>query len=262
MRATALLLTSLLVFAACQANHSNSRLENTPRHDEWVDVTHDGRTVRAYVVYPERATKGPAIVVIHENRGLTDWVRTVADRLAENGYIAIAPDLLSGTAPNGGGTKDYASEDAAREGIGKLPRPQVLADLRAVVDYAKKIPSANGNVSVGGFCWGGSQTWLAANEIPGLSAAYVFYGTGPQDASGAANITAPVYGFYGGADARVNATIPKSEELMKAAGKRFEPVIYEGAGHAFMRAGEASDASDPNRKAMEDAWKRWEGLLK
>lgn len=233
-----------------------------PRHDEWVDIKQGDRTVRAYVVYPERSDKGPAIVVIHENRGLTDWVRTVADRLAENGYIAIAPDLLSGTAPNGGGTKDYASEDAAREGISKLPRPQVLADLRATVDYAKKIPSANGKVSVGGFCWGGSQTWLAANEIPGLSGAYVFYGTGPQDASGVANIQAPVFGFYGGADARVNATIPKTEELMKAAGKRFEPVIYDGAGHAFMRAGEASDASEPNRKAMEEGWKRWLGVLR
>ncbi|HEX2836078.1 MAG TPA: dienelactone hydrolase family protein [Thermoanaerobaculia bacterium] len=258
MRATALLLSSLLlVFGACQPSTSSSRLENMPRHDEWVDIKQGDRTVRAYVVYPERADKGPAIVVIHENRGLTDWVRTVADRLAENGYIAIAPDLLSGTAPNGGGTKDYASEDAAREGISKLPRPQVLADLRATVDYAKKIPSANGKVSVGGFCWGGSQTWLAANEIPELSGAYVFYGTGPQDAAGVANIQAPVFGFYGGADARVNATIPKTEELMKGAGKRFEPVIYDGAGHAFMRAGEASDATEPNRKAMEEGWKRW-----
>jgi carboxymethylenebutenolidase len=237
-------------------------LESSPRHDEWVELKHDGRTVRAYVVYPERSDRGPAIIVIHENRGLTDWVRTVADRLAEQGYIAIAPDLLSGAAPNGGGTSDFASEDAAREGIGRLPRAQVLADLRAAADYAKKIPSANGKVAVGGFCWGGTQTWLAANEIPGLSAAYVFYGTGPQDEAGVANIQAPVFGFYGGADARVNATIPKTEELMKAAGKRYEPVIYEGAGHAFMRAGEAPDATDANRKAMEQAWVRWMAALK
>lgn len=233
-----------------------------PRHDEWVELKHDGRTVRAYVVYPERSDRGPAIVVIHENRGLNDWARTVGDRLAEQGYIAIAPDLLSGAAPNGGGTKDFASEDAAREAIGGLQRPQVIADLRAAVDYAKKIPSANGQVAIGGFCWGGSQTWNAANEIPGLFGAYVFYGTGPQDPAGVANIQAPVFGFYGGADARVNATIPKTEELMKAAGKRFEPVIYEGAGHAFMRAGEAADASEPNRKAFEEGWKRWLAVLK
>ncbi len=256
MRATALLLALLALCAACQPR-SVSRLENTPRHDEWVDLQHDGRTVRAYVVYPERSDRGPAIVVIHENRGLTDWARTVADRLAEQGYIAIAPDLLSGTAPNGGGTRDFPTEDAAREAIGKLQRPQVVADLRAAVDYAKKIPSANGQVAIGGFCWGGSRTWDAANEIPGLFGAYVFYGTGPQDEAGVANIQAPVFGFYGGADARVNATIPKTEELMKAAGKPFEPVIYEGAGHAFMRAGEAADASAENRKAYEEGWKRW-----
>lgn len=262
MRATACFLALLLLTAACQSQTSTSRLENTPRHDEWVDLKHGDRTVRAYVVYPERADQAPVIVVIHENRGLNDWARTVADKLAEQGYIAIAPDLLSGTAPNGGGTKDFESEDAAREGISKLPRAQVLADLRAAVDYAKKIPSANGKVAVGGFCWGGSQTWLAANEIPGLFGAYVFYGTGPQDEAGVAKIDAPVFGFYGGADARVNATIPKTEELMKAAGKRFEPVIYDGAGHAFMRAGEAADASDANKKAHDEAWKRWLTVLK
>jgi carboxymethylenebutenolidase len=262
MRATALLL-SLLVLAACQTvAPATSRLETMPRHDEWVDVQYDGRTVRAYVVYPERSDRGPAVVVIHENRGLTDWVRTVADRLAENGYIAIAPDFLSGTAPNGGGTKDYASEDAAREGISKLPKAQVVADIQAAVAFAKKIPSSNGQVAVGGFCWGGSQTWAAANAIPDLFGAYVFYGTGPQDEAGIANIKAPVFGFYGGADARVNATIPKTEELMKAAGKRFEPVIYEGAGHAYMRAGEAPDASEANRKAYEESWKRWLAVLK
>lgn len=255
--------TALLVLASCQSpTNSGSRLENMPRHDEWVEITHDGRTVRAYVVYPERADRGPAIVVIHENRGLTDWVRTVADRLAEEGYIAVAPDLLSGTAPNGGGTRDYPSEDAAREGISKLPREQVLADLRAGVDYARKIPSSNGKVAVGGFCWGGARTWDAANAIPGLFGAYVFYGTGPQDPAGVANIEVPVFGFYGGDDARVNATIPKTEELMKAAGKRFEPVIYDGAGHAFMRSGEAPDASEANRKAREEAWARWLAVLK
>jgi carboxymethylenebutenolidase len=261
MRATAWLLSLLLVLAACQPQ-TTSRLENTPRHDEWVELQHDGRTVRAYVVYPERSTKGPAIVVIHENRGLNDWARTVADRLAEQGYVAIAPDLLSGAAPNGGGTKDFASEDAAREAISGLSKTQVLADLRAAVDYAKKIPSVNGRVSIGGFCWGGTQTWNAANEIPGLAAAYVFYGTGPQDAAGATKIEAPVYGFYGGADARVNATIPKTEEVMKAAGKKYEPVIYDNAGHAFMRAGEAADASEANRAAKDGAWTRWMALLK
>ena len=252
----------LFFLAACQTATTTpgttSRLEATPRHDEWVDV---GK-VRTYVVYPQVSNRAPAIVVIHENRGLTDWVRTVADRLAENGYIAVAPDLLSGTAPNGGNTKDFPTEDAAREAIGKLDRAKVIEDLRAVVEYARKIPAASGKVSVAGFCWGGSRTWDVANNVDGISAAYPFYGGGPQDAEGVAGIEAPVYGFYGGNDARVNATIPKTEELMKAAGKTFEPVIYEGAGHAFMRLGEMPDATEANRKAYEEGWKRWLGLLR
>lgn len=255
------MLFGVLLLVACQTTTTapaTSRLETTPRHDEWVDVV----KVRTYVVYPQVSNRAPAIVVIHENRGLTDWVRTVADRLAEEGYIAVAPDLLSGTAPNGGNTKDFPTEDAAREAIGKLDRTKVIEDLRAVVDYARKIQAANGKVSVAGFCWGGSRTWDVANNIDGITAAYPFYGTGPQEAPGVAGIEAPVYGFYGGNDARVNASIPKTEELMKAAGKTFEPAIYEGAGHAFMRLGEMPDASEANRKAYEEAWKRWLGLLK
>jgi len=260
MRSAIVLLTALLV--ACSAATPNARLETTPRHDEWMDVKSGTRSVHTYVVYPQRSDRAPVVIVIHENRGLTDWVRTVADRLAEEGYIAVAPDLLSGAAPGGGNTKDFPSEDAAREAIGKLPRPQVIDDLRAVIEEARKIPSANGRVAVAGFCWGGGRTWDAANHVRGLYAAFPFYGTGPQDAAGVANIEAPVYGFYGGDDARVNATIPKSQELMQAAGKRYEPVTYEGAGHAFMRLGEAADASEANRKAHEEAWKRWLALLK
>lgn len=240
----------LLVLGCQTAAPTASRLETTPRHDEWVDAG----GVRTYVVYPQVSKRAPAIVVIHENRGLTDWVRTVADQLAERGYIALAPDLL-------GDTKSFASEDAAREAIGKLDRVQVLGQLRGVIDYAKKIPAADGTVSVSGFCWGGARTWEVANNVDGLTAAYVFYGTGPQEAAHVAGIDVPVYGFYGGNDARVNATIPKSEELMRAAGKVYEPVTYEGAGHAFMRLGEMPDAEEANRKARDAAWSRWLSLL-
>lgn len=237
------------------------RLEDSPRHQEWVEVKHGERTVHAYLVYPEVSHKALAVVVIHENRGLTDWVRSVADQLAEAGYIAIAPDLLSGMAPGGGKTSAFESGDAAREGIGKLPPDQVTADLNAVADYVAKLPAANGKVAVAGFCWGGGQTFRFATNRANLAAAFVFYGTGPGEADAVGRIRAPVYGFYGGADTRVNATIPTSEELMKAAGKSYEPVIYDGAGHGFMRAGEAPDASEPNKKAREEGWARWKSLL-
>ncbi len=238
-----------------------ARLEESPRHHEWVAVEAGDRTVHTYVAYPQTSERVPAVVVIHENRGLNDWARSVADQLAEKGYVALAPDLLSGAAPGGGKTSDFPSADAAREAIGKLTPAQVMADLDAVADYAAKIPAASGKVAVAGFCWGGAQTFRFANHRKELAAAFPFYGTGPDSPEGVAGITAPVYGFYGGNDARVNATIPKTEELMKAAGKPYEPVVYEGAGHGFMRSGEASDASEADRQAREKAWERWLKLL-
>jgi carboxymethylenebutenolidase len=262
------LLSSAVLLSACQSTTpaasaaSPSRLDSTPRHDEWVQIAQGDRTVHAYVVYPQTSTKAPVMIVIHENRGLTDWVRTVADRLAENGYIVIAPDLLSGMAPGAGRTSDFASEDAARTAIGALPKAQVAADLDAVYRHAVTIPSTNGSVSVAGFCWGGSQAWNMAMTAPQLTAAYVFYGTAPQDPEGFARIGAPVYAFYGGNDERVNATIPATEEQMRKAGKHYEPVIYPGAGHAFMRSGESPSASAADRDAARNAWSRWMQLLR
>ncbi len=258
------------VLAASAQDWAKQALEKSPRHGEWVHLTHDGRTVDAFVVYPERKTRAPAVVVIHEIFGMTEWVQTVADQLAAAGYIAIAPDLLSGMAPGGGRTKDFADGNAVREAISKLPPDQITADLNAAADYVKKLPAANGKLAVGGFCWGGTQTFRYATNRQDLAAAYVFYGTGPDDVSA---IKAPVYGFYAGNDARVDATIPKSQDAMKAAGRTYEPVTYDGAGHGFMRAGEApapaadapqniKDAYAANKKARDDGWKRWLDLLK
>jgi carboxymethylenebutenolidase len=260
MRKLAMML--LLLAAACApVAQQNGRLETTPRHDEWVTIESAGRPLHAYVVYPQSSKKAGAVMVIHENRGLTDWVRTVADQLAERGYLAIAPDMLSGSAPGGGRTSDFPTSDAAREAISKLPREQVLADLAATANYVRTLPSANGKLAVAGFCWGGSRTWDAANTIDNLAAAFPFYGTGPNTDAGVTGIEAPVYGFYGGDDERVNATIEPTRALMDKHGKTFEPVIYPGAGHAFMRLGGEENPTEANRKAREDAWQRWLTLL-
>ncbi|HUF18173.1 MAG TPA: dienelactone hydrolase family protein [Thermoanaerobaculia bacterium] len=244
------------------ADPAAARLEATPRHVEWIQIDRGDRTLVAYVTWPEVSEKAPAVLLIHENRGLTEFEHSVADQLSENGFIVIAPDMLSGMAPGGGRASDFPSLDAAREAIGKLPREQVMADLNAAADYVLALPASNGTLSVAGYCWGGARTWEFANRRAGLDAAYPFYGTGPQEASSVAGITAPVHGFYGGDDARVNATIPRTEELMRAAGKFFNPVIYEGAGHAFMRSGAMPDASPANREAWEKAWSRWLSLLR
>ncbi|MCL4176158.1 MAG: dienelactone hydrolase family protein [Verrucomicrobia bacterium] len=261
-RYLAALMVSLTACSGALAQDwAKDRLENSPRHLEWVTVKQGDREVKCFLAFPEVKEKATAVVVIHEIFGLTDWVRGVADQLAAAGYIAIAPDLLSGMAPGGGGTAELGGSDGARKVIATLPPDQITADLKAVVEYVAKLPAANGKVAVGGFCWGGSQTFRFATHNNQILAAFPFYGSGPDDAAAIARIECPVYGFYGGNDARVNATIPQSEKLMKEAGKKYEPVIYDSAGHGFMRAGEAPDANEANKTARTAAWKRWKELL-
>ena len=238
---------------------AKAKLEKSPRHREWVTVKHDGRSVETFVAYPESKSKTPVVLVIHEIFGMSDWVQDLADQVAEAGYIAVAPDLLSGMGPNGGRTTAFP-QDKITEAVSHLNPDQVTADLNAAADYGRKLPSSNGKLFVAGFCWGGGQTFRFATNRPDLAAAFVFYGP-PPDKEAMARINAPVYGFYAGNDARIDATLPDTVQNMKAAGKRFDPVTYEGAGHGFMRAGEAPDANDANRKAREESWKRWRDLL-
>ncbi len=251
----------VLARPALAQDWAKARLEKSPRHGEWVKVKHGDREVTSFVVFPEVKDKATAVVVIHEIFGLTDWVRGVADQLAEAGYIAIAPDLLSGAGPKGGGTDSFKGEEV-RKAIMGLPPDQVTADLNAATEYVSRLPACNGKVAVAGFCWGGGQAFRFATNNKSIKAAFVFYGTGPEKAEDVGRIAAPVYGFYGGNDARVNATIPKSEELMKKAGKTYEPKTYEGAGHGFMRAGEDPAGNAANKKARDEAWARWKELLK
>src|SRR5882757_333248 len=256
LAAVALLFTAQ--FAAAQ-DWAKDQLAKSSRHREWVTIKHNGRSVDTLIAYPETKDKRPVVLVIHEIFGLSDWAQELADEVAAAGYIAVAPDLLSGAGPNGGRTKDFAA-GGVMEAIGKLNPDQVTADLNAAADYGLKLPAANGKLFVGGFCWGGSQTFRFATNRGDLSAAFVFYG-GPPDKDAMVRIKAPVYGFYGGNDARIGATIPDAIAQMKAAGKSYDPVTYEGAGHGFMRGGEAPDAKETDKKARADAWVRWKSLL-
>jgi len=238
------------------------RLEKSPRHHEWAAIKSGERTVHTFVAYPQSSAKATAVIVIHENRGLTDWARGVADQLAEAGYIALAPDLLSGAAPEGGRTKDFATGDAAREAIYKLTPDQVMADLDAVAAHALGLPASNGKVAVAGYCWGGGQSFRYATHNKKLAAAFVFYGAFDHTKEQLAAIGAPVYGFYAGNDERIDATIPATAALMKELGKTYDPVTYAGAGHGFMRGGEDPQGTEADRKARTEAWERWKALLK
>jgi carboxymethylenebutenolidase len=276
---------------------AKQRLAKSPRHQEWVKVKNGNREVNSFVVYPEIDKKATAVVVIHEIFGMSDWVQSLTDQLAEAGYIAIAPDLLSGMGPKGGGTSEIAglSNNAIGQAIRDLPPDQITADLNAVADYVSKLPAANGKVVVAGFCWGGSQTFRLATNRPTLKAAFVFYGTaptsGPQgnqaiDKDALGRISAPVYGFYAGNDMRVDATVPPTTDAMKELNKKYDPMTYDGAGHGFMRAGEAPEPKAPeakgdkdaddkaaadyqkaliaykaNKKARDEAWVKWKQIL-
>jgi len=239
---------------------AKQKLDQSPRHREWVSIKYGNRTVQAFVVYPEVKGKVPVVLVIHEIFGLSDWAREMADEIAAAGYIAIAPDLLSGLGPNGGGSSAYPDQDATVKAVSNLNADTVTADLDATADYAKKLPASNGKLAVTGFCWGGGKSFAYATHRKDLNAAFVFYGPGP-DASAIASIHAPVYGFYAGNDGRIGATVPDTTDAMKAAGKKYEPVTYDGAGHGFMRAGEAPDANDANKKAREEGFARLKALL-
>ncbi len=232
---------------------AKTALERSPRHHEWVDIAVPGRDgkVTTFVAYPERKDKAPVVIVIQEIYGLSDWLRAVADRLAADGFIAIAPDLLSGKGPGGGGTDKFGSRDDVVKAVRGLKKPEVVGMLNAVSRYGRGLPAANGKFATVGFCWGGGQSFHYATVQPDLSAAVVYYGTSP-DSDALGPIRAPVLGLYGGDDARVNATVGPAAAKMKELGKTYVVHTYPGAGHGFLRAQDGRDGA--NLAAAEKAW--------
>jgi carboxymethylenebutenolidase len=288
--AAAVAAMSLLAGSAGAQDWAKAQLEKSSRHGEYVTIPEaNGRKLQAFVVYPEVKGKAPVVVLIHEIFGQSDWAKLMADELAAKGYIVVEPDLLSGFgapagamaampgmdmtdhthpapasgAPTGaafvaatpGGTAAFPDQGSVTKAVSALDPAIVTADLDAAADYGKKLPAANGKLAVAGFCWGGGKTFAFATHRADLSAAFVFYGPPPK-ADAMAAIKAPVYGFYAGNDARIDATIPQATTDMKVAGKTYEPVTYEGAGHGFMRAGQAPDASPENKKAWDEGFAR------
>ena len=231
-------------------------LKESSRHGEWVDVKlADGGALKSWVVYPERPQKAGVVLVIHDIRGLSDMARALGDQLAQDGFIAIVPDFLSGKGPNGGGTESLG-QDVGKT-IQSLTPDDVNARLNAAMDYGRKLPASNGKTGVVGFCWGGARTFGYAAAQPALNAAVVFYGDAPGSSDSThetalANVKAPVLGLYAGNDARINATLPGTEAAMKKLGKSYEVHTYEGAGHGFMFG--QGGAGGANLKAAQASW--------
>ena len=257
-----LVLISGLMMAGiyAHADTAKEQLENSPRHGEWVKIsTESGREVNAFIVFPEIKENATSVIVIHEIFGLTDWIRQVGDELAKAGFVAICPDFLSGMGPNGGGTDSFGG-DNVRRAIRDLDPDQITADLKAVTKYVRDLPATTDTVAVSGFCWGGAQSFRFATNDDSLKAAFVFYGS-PPDTAALGKITCPVYGFYGENDNRINSTIESTKEAAKSADVTYEPVIYSGVGHGFLRRGMAADASEAQKTVTSEAWERWVNLL-
>lgn len=232
------------------ATDASTQLTGSPRHGEWVTIsTGPGDSVRAWVVYPERTTKAPVVIVVHEIFGLSPWIRSVADQLAADGFVAVAPDFL--TMKNVPGSPENPDGQAARAAIQTLDMNDVHRQISAVAQYAMRLPAAAPRYGIVGFCWGGAVSFEHAVRSPSLGASVVYYGTSPPPAR-LASVRAPVLGLYGSDDARVNATVPAADSAMKALGKTYRPIFYEGAGHGFLRQQDGREGK--NLAAARAAW--------
>lgn len=236
-------------------------ISDSPRHQEWVEIDNNGKTIHAFVVYPENKAKSSVVIMIHENKWLTDWVRDMADQVAAEWYIVITPDLLSDFDAKRKKTSDFATPDDATQALYTLSPEQVRSDLDAVTVYAKTIDSYNGNLVSAGFCWGGSQAFSFAKDNTDLKASLVFYGTGPEDATIYEDINIPVYGFYAENDERVNSTIEETEKRMLENQKTFEYKVYKGVWHAFMRSAQSDDVDEVSKESRAEAFERMKEIL-
>jgi len=235
-------------------------LSDSPRHQEWVEIDNNGKTIYAFVVYPENKESSSAVVLIHENKWLNDWARSMADQVAAEWHIVIAPDLLSSFDSERQKTSDFATPDDATQALYSLSQDDISSDLEAVSNYAKTLETFNGNLVSAGFCWGGSQSFRLANNDD-YKASLVFYGTAPEDEGFYQSVDVPVYGFYAENDDRVNATIEKTEDEMQENSNLFEYEIYDGVGHAFMRQADTDSSDELANEAKQAAFERMKTIL-
>lgn len=242
---------------------AKARLESSPRHGEFVDVPWNETTkLRTWIAYPERKDKAGVVILIHEIYGLSDWMRGVADQLAADGFIAVAPDLISGLGPGGGGTESAANRDSVVRLVRQLTPDEAAERVAAVQNWAATIPAANGKWATMGFCWGGARSFAAAAASPPPQAAIVYYGSSP-DSTLLPKVEAPVQGHYGSDDARVNATIDPAKAALGARQKTYEVNIHAGAGHGFLRQQTGPNSRDgANLRATQAAWPRTIAFLR
>jgi carboxymethylenebutenolidase len=245
---SALILALVCATANCASRTGSATPSSVTTHGEWVKFANaSGDSIRAYVAYPERRGKAPAIIVIHEIYGLTPWEPTVADEFARKGYVAIVPDLLSsryGITP--------PAEDSGRKLMATLTPTGVVADLDATYRHVRTLPATNADrIGTIGFCWGGGTVWRYASANPNLKAAVVCYGPLPDTAL-LRTVRAPVLGVYGENDGRVNNSVPDIARRMAAMGRTFVADSYPGTGHGFLKPGRKGHGTEAAARAQRD----------
>lgn len=241
------------------AQDAEARLKASNRHAEWVKIPWapgSRDSLMAWVVYPASTKKAPVVVVIHEIFGLSTWVRGVADQLAADGFIAVAPDLLSRV--RGAPSATELPADSARKLISGVQSSEINAGVLAAAAYGMSLPAAERKYGVIGYCWGGNASFgYAVSGGTGLRGTVVYYGMAPWDKNrqqpvrdSLIKIAVPILAFYGGTDARIGATVPATDSAMKALKKSYVYRSFEGADHGFLRAQE----KPANLDAAKQAW--------
>jgi len=252
----------LSAFFSVQQRNIREILCDTITQPGMINLNYNNREVYCYLTFRgDLDQETPGVIVVHEEWGLTDWIRSFSDEIAALGFIVIAPDFLSGQEPGKTITKDFMNEDIARRLLLKTNPNQIISDLDAAFSYLREHSYCNGKVVVIGFSWGGSQTFQYMSYNPDLAAGFIFYGKSPTRKNDLKRIHVPVYGFYGEYDSRINSTLWRVDRKMRQLGKIFEPEIFESGGHGFMRSGERPGANEGNIKARSAAWKRLKELL-
>jgi carboxymethylenebutenolidase len=230
---------------------AESTVARTKMRHEWADVPVGRIKLHLWIEYPDGDAKAPVVVVLHPAVGLTAWVRAEADQLAVQGFIAVAPDLYSGMGPNGGNYDSFKFPDDAIKAGARLSDKEALRRAKAALDYALRLPRANGKSASVGYDTGGAYSFRLAAEAPQLNAAVVFYGMPPEQTA-MAKIKAPVLAFYGEVDPEFTSTVEPTTAAMKRLGKSFEAHIEPGASHGFMMY----QVEGENGAAIVDAWPR------
>jgi carboxymethylenebutenolidase len=241
-----------------------TKLAASPRRHEMAAIKRGDKHLAAFVAYPDKTEKAPVIVMIPEDQGLNNWAKAMADEIAAMGYVVIVPDMLSGMGPNGGDRDSFTDLKSVFAAHSLLPRQgeaPMTADLNAWADWGKALPQFNGKLATIGFAWGGGRAFYFATQRKDLAAAFVFYDTAPP-ADRLANLSAPVYAFYAEVDPRVTRSLDATKAAMTAAGKTYEPVLYPGSDHMFVRLGEEPRDKNPaNILARDQALARLQQLL-